>query len=309
MAQLKIQESRRGFGVLLSILSTFSFSCMTIFAALNSPEISVWEQTFFRNLIGLIVAGVVLIKNRRPLFGERRYWPQMLARSAFGFLAVALLFYASRNAMQADVTILNRSSMVTISIVSVLFLHEKLTRAHIPAMIIGLAGAYIAANPRFDSAFLPLLAAFGTSLCDAVCYPLLSYFSGRVNAFSVVMFFCTFSTLASVPMMLPSFVAPAGFDLLCLIMIGVFAALGQILMTLSYHWAPAGELSIYNLVGILFSALLGFLVLHQTPSIRTVIGGALIISASLLLFFYKRSWLKKNAPEPPSAEAGDTGRA
>lgn len=305
MAQLKIQESRRSFGVLLSLLSTFSFSCMTIFTALNSPEISVWEQTFFRNLVGLIVASIVLKKNHQPFFGERRYWPQMLARSAFGFLAVALLFYASRNAMQADVTILNRSSMVMISIVSVLFLHEKLTKVHIPAMLLGLVGAYIAANPRFDSSFLPLLAAFGTSLCDAVCYPLLSYFSGRVNAYSVVMFFCSFSTLASIPMMLPSFVFPTGFDLLCLVMIGVFAALGQILMTLSYHWAPAGELSIYNLIGILFSAVLGFLVLHQVPSARTLIGGALIIFASMLLFFYKKNWLKKH---PQELASPDTGR-
>lgn len=305
MAQLKIQESRRSFGVLLSLLSTFSFSCMTICAALNSAEISVWEQTFFRNLIGLFVAGAVLVKNRQPLFGERKYWPQMLARSAFGFLAVALLFYASRNALQADVTILNRSSMLWISIVSVVFLGEKLTRAHVPAMLIGFVGAYIAANPRFDSAFLPLLAAFGTSLCDAVCYPLLSYFSGRVNAYSVVLFFCTFSTIASVPLMLPSFVAPTGLDLLWLILIGVFAALGQILMTLSYHWAPAGELSIYNLVGILFSAVLGFIVLGQVPSARTFIGGALVIAASMLLFFYKKSWLKKH---PEALGAGGDGR-
>lgn len=156
-----------------------------------------WEQTFFRNLIGIFVASFILIKNHQPLFGERKYWPQMFARSLFGLLAVMLLFYASRNALQADVSIMNRISMFTISIVSVVFLHERLTKMHIPAMLIAFTGAYIAANPRFDSAFLPLLAAFCTSLCDAVCYPLLSYFSGRVNAYSVVMFFCTFSTIVS----------------------------------------------------------------------------------------------------------------
>ena len=189
---------------------------------------------------------------------------------------------------------MNRISMFTISIVSVVFLHERLTKMHIPAMLIAFTGAYIAANPRFDSAFLPLLAAFCTSLCDAVCYPLLSYFSGRVNAYSVVMFFCTFSTIVSGICMIPTFVVPSGPDLFYLIMIGVTAALGQILMTLSYHYAPAGELSIYNLMGILFSALLGFFILHQIPTVRTFIGGGLVILASLLLFFYKKRWLKTN---------------
>ena len=294
MAQLKISETQRTKGVILALLSTLSFSFMMIFAALNSPEISLWEQTFFRNLIGIFVASFILIKNHQPLFGERKYWPQMFARSLFGLLAVMLLFYASRNALQADVSIMNRISMFTISIVSVVFLHERLTKMHIPAMLIAFTGAYIAANPRFDSAFLPLLAAFCTSLCDAVCYPLLSYFSGRVNAYSVVMFFCTFSTIVSGICMIPTFVVPSGPDLFYLIMIGVTAALGQILMTLSYHYAPAGELSIYNLMGILFSALLGFFILHQIPTVRTFIGGGLVVLASLLLFFYKKRWLKTN---------------
>ena len=277
MAQLKISETQRTKGVILALLSTLSFSFMMIFAALNSPEIPLWEQTFFRNLIGIFVASFILIKNHQPLFGERKYWPQMFARSLFGLLAVMLLFYASRNALQADVSIMNRISMFTISIVSVVFLHERLTKMHIPAMLIAFTGAYIAANPRFDSAFLPL-----------------SYFSGRVNAYSVVMFFCTFSTIVSGIFMIPTFVVPSGPDLFYLIMIGVTAALGQILMTLSYHYAPAGELSIYNLMGILFSALLGFFILHQIPTVRTFIGGGLVVLASLLLFFYKKRWLKTN---------------
>lgn len=60
------------------------------------------------------------------------------------------------------------------------------------------------------------------------------------------------------------------------------------------HKAPAGELSIYNLMGILFSALLGFFILHQIPTVRTFIGGGLVVLASLLLFFYKKRWLKTN---------------
>jgi len=81
MAQLKISETQRTKGVILALLSTLSFSFMMIFAALNSPEISLWEQTFFRNLIGIFVASFILIKNHQPLFGERKYWPQMFARS------------------------------------------------------------------------------------------------------------------------------------------------------------------------------------------------------------------------------------
>ena len=267
---------------------------MQLFAALTGEEISVIEQLFFRNLLGLFVVGVFAYRHHIPFYGERKYRFPLLLRSASGFLSVILLFYASRNAVQADVTILSRMSMFTISAVSVLFLHEKLTKIHIPVMILAFSGACIAANPRFDSSFLPLLAAFGTAVLDSICYPTISYLSDKVNSVTVVMFFCTFSTVASIPLMLPVFVLPTGRNLLCLLMIGAFAAIGQITMTLSYRWAPAGELSIYNQISILFSAALGYLFLNQLPSVRTIAGGALVIFASLVLFSCKQRSVPKS---------------
>ena len=275
-------------GILLAIFSTFSFALMQLFTALTHKDISVVEQLFFRNLIGLLVAGAFAYQQRISFYGDRRYRLPLLIRSATGCLSVLLLFYASRNAAQADVAILSRMSMFTISAVSVAFLHEKLTKIHIPVMLVAFLGAFIAANPHFDSSFLPLLAAFGTAILDSICCPTISYLSDKVDSVTVVMFFCTFSTVVSIPLMLPVFVFPTGWNFFCLLMIGIFAAIGQITMTLSYRYAPAGELSVYNQMSIIFSAVLGYLFLNEIPSIRTVIGGTLVIFASFILVSYKR---------------------
>ena len=293
MPRANLQNQNRTKGIALILLSTLSFGFMQIFVAMTNQSISVMEQTFFRNLIGLVVVGAINIRSRISLFGQRRYQPQLMARSGAGFCAIVLLFYAARNASQADVTILNRMGMFTISAVSAIFLGEKLTKIHIPAMVIAFAGAFIAANPSFDSSFLPLLAAFGTALGDTVAYPMLSYFSGRVNPLTVVMHFCTFSTILSIPLMLPTFVIPAGWDLFCLLMIGVFAAVGQITMTFAYRMTPAGELSVYNQMAILFNAVLAYIFLREIPSVRTVVGGTMVIIASLALFFFKQHTLRQ----------------
>ena len=287
MAKTYLDESRHGLGVLLILLSAFSFSCMSLFVA-KSQGIHLFEQTFFRNLIGLLIAGCYCIKNQIPLFGERKYQPQMFARSLFGFLAVVTIFYSSREAKLADMAIVLRTGMFTISIVSVLFLGEKLTRMHIPAMLIAFTGAWIAANPHFDSSVLPLLAAFVSALCDTVCYPMLSYFSGRVNPMSVVMHFCTVSTVLAGFLMIPYFTVPTAAEWFYLIMIGISAALGQITMTYAYKMAAAGELSVYNQSQIVFNAILAFLFLHQAISARTVVGGFLVLFASFLLYLSKR---------------------
>ena len=275
------------------LLSALSFGLMQIFVALNGADIGIMEQTFFRNLIGMIILAPLIRREHATFFGPRRYQPQLFARSTAGFFAILLLFYASRNAAQADVAILNRVEMFTITAVSAAFLGEKLTKMHIPAMVIAFTGAFIAADPSFDSSFLPLLAAFGSALCDTVAYPLLSYFSGRVNPLTVIFHFSAFSTALSFPLMLREFVMPGGWDLLCLIMIGVTAAGGQIAMNFSYRMAPAGELSVYNQAGIPISAALGFLFLGEIPGARTWVGGALVLLASVLLFFYKRAALRR----------------
>ena len=178
--------------------------------------------------------------------------------------------------------------MFTISIVSVLFLGEKITRMHIPAMIIAFAGAWIAANPRFDSSILPLLAAFASALCDTVSYPLLSFFSGRVNPMSVIMHFCSVSTILAGILMIPYFTLSTHFELLYLLMIGICAAVGQITMTYAYKLAAAGELSVYNQIQIIFNALLGLFFLHQMLTLRTVFGGFLVLLASMLLYVSKQ---------------------
>lgn len=159
---------------------------------------------------------------------------------------------------------------------------------HIPALLLAFLGAYIAANPSFDSSLLPTLAAVSNAICCTVAYTLLAYFGGRVHPLTVVMHFCVFSTLASVPLMWSEFVLPTGMDLFYVIMIGVFAAIGQISVTMAYRLAPASEISIYDQTGILFSAVLGYVFLHQVPGVRTIVGGLLVILASVMLYTYNR---------------------
>ena len=300
MAKAHIDSNKHGVGVLLILLSALSFSFMTAFVAM-SRELHLFEQTFFRNLIGLVIAGVFCKRNHVSFYGERKYQPQLFARSLLGLLAVASLFYASRNSLQADVAVVLRTGMFTISLVSVLFLGEKLTKMHIPAMAIAFIGAYIAANPSFDSSFLPLAAAFLSALCDTVCYPLLSFFSGRVHPITVVMHFCTVSTVIAGILMIPHFVMPSPMQMLYLLLIGIFAAAGQLCMTYAYRMAAAGELSVYNQASIIFNAVVGFLLLGEVPPLRTVIGGAMVLAASAALFFSKKKQLHgENTEEKPA---------
>ena len=288
MAEIKIHQDRKK-GVALALLAWVFFGLLQVVVALTPPAVGIMEQTFFRNLPMLIAVMVICRKNGIPMLGgKKEYYPHLLARAVCGFFAIIMSFYANRHAVLADATIVFRLDMFTITAVSAIVLNEKLGKVHILAMVMAFVGAFISANPRFDSSFLPLLAAFGVALCDTVSYPIMSYLAGRVNSLCVLVWFCGFSMVGVMPFLVTDFVVPDLYGLINLLLIGLFAGLGQSALTFSYRYAPAGELSIYSQLGILINAALGYVFLNQVPAGRTVIGGSLVLLASVGLCMYKQ---------------------
>ena len=90
-----------------------------------------------------------------------------------------------------------------------------------------------------------------------------------------------FSTIAAGLLMIPSFVVPTPRDLMMLILIGIFGAGGQIGLTYAYQKAPVAEVSIYDYSGIIFSAILGYVLLDESLSLSTIVGAALITAGGL----------------------------
>ena len=89
--------------------------------------------------------------------------------------------------------------------------------------------------------------------------------------------------------MIPGFKVPSPKILLMLLMIGVFAALGQFFLTYAYQAAPASEVSFYQFSGVVFTALFSFLIFHETLNVRSVVGGVLILAAIFWQFEYHKN--------------------
>lgn len=275
-------------GILLMLLSALLFSSMQIIIHLTGERIPLMEQVFFRNIVSLILCFVIIRRNGLSMFGERKYQPLLFMRSSFGLLGLVSLFYAASRASQADVTILSKLSPFLITLFAFLFLKEKIARIQVPALIIAFGGAVLVANPTFHSKMLPLFLAFLCAIFSSVSYTLLAYFKNKVDAVTVIMHFSTFCTLAALPFFMIDPILPSLRDFLLLLLMGTFGGFGQIALTYAYRMAPASEVSIYNYSGILFSMILGYAILGQTVQPNSLLGGALVILASLLTYRYSR---------------------
>ena len=275
-------------GILLMLLSALLFSAMQIVIHITGERVPLMEQVFFRNIVSLFICFVIIRRHGLSMFGERKYQPLLFMRSIFGLLGLVSLFYAASRAAQADVTILSKLSPFLITLFAFLFLKEKIAKIQVPALIIAFGGAFLVANPAFHSNLFPLFLAFLCAIFSSVSYTLLAYFKDKVDAVTVIMHFSTFCAVISLPFFIMNMTLPSPGDFLLLLLMGTFGGFGQIALTYAYRMAPASEVSIYNYSGILFSMFLGYAILGESVSYTSLLGGALVVAASLLTYRYSR---------------------
>ena len=283
MQQMK---SNRRQATALMLMSTTSFCLMSMVVKLSATTVGTLQQVFFRNLVSLIAVGIVIWKRNLPFLGEKQYQPALFARSFFGFVGVIMLFYATANARQADIAILSRTSPIWTTVFAALILKEKISKVQVPVIALCLAGTVVAMRPSFDSNILPLLLAAATAVSSGLAYTMIAFCKGKVHPLTVIFHFSLFSTVAGFFLMLPTFTMPTFRDVIMLILIGVFAAGGQIGLTFAYQKAPASEVSIYDYVGIVVSMLIGNLVFGEPLAASSILGGVLITSSALWSYWY-----------------------
>ena len=118
--------SKKQKGILFIIISAFCFSLMNMFVKLAGDLPSV-QKSFFRNLVALFVAAVMLRKSRLPFRWKKGNLGLLIVRAGFGTLGILCNFYAIGQLNLADASMLNKLSPFFVILFSFLFLKEKVT--------------------------------------------------------------------------------------------------------------------------------------------------------------------------------------
>ncbi|MGF7059179.1 DMT family transporter [Brassicibacter mesophilus] len=277
----------RSKGILLIISASLFFALMS--ATVKSLHgISVVEKMFFRNAVGLIVASLVIIKKKQSFIGNNK--GSLFLRSFFGLLGVACNYYAISKLPLAEAEILNKMSPFFVIILSAIFLSEKIRKNQFVTIILAFAGALLVIKPGFNFSLIPALIGLTSAFFAGSAYTTIRHLRHTDSPDVIVFYFTLFSTLVTVPIMLASnFTIPSAIQLISLIGIGVFATTAQFLLTYAYRYAPAGELSIYTYVNIVFSIIIGFIIWNEVPDLLSFLGGTLIIIAGYINYRFRVS--------------------
>ncbi len=275
-------------GILLIITSALCFAGMNFFIRL-SGDLPTMQKSFFRNLIALLVAALMILregKGFRP--ADRKNLPLLLGRALFGTVGILANFYAVDHLLLSDASMLNKMSPFFAVLASIFILKEKLSPVQGVALIGAFTGALFIIKPTFSNLDLvPALIGFAGGLCAGIAYTLVRLLGQRGERSSfIVFFFSTFSCLVVLPQALFHYVPMTMQQALCLLAGGLCAAGGQFSITGAYKHAPAREISVYDYSQVIFSAILGFFVFGDVPDGFSILGYCIICGMAILNFLH-----------------------
>ena len=273
--------------VLLMILSALSFSVMQIVVKISSANIPLMEQVFSRNFITLLISLTVMIKNKERIFPHKNNIIAIILRAIFGYLGVVTFFYATNNMLLADASVLQRTSPFWATLFAFIISKEKVLKIQWFALIIAIIGSIFIIKPQMNSNLTTSLIALSAARFAGIAQATIGFLKGKESNSLIIFYFSLISCLLSL-IYFKSFVVPNLYDLIALILIGIFAGLGQFFLTVSYKKAPVSTVSIFNYSGVIFSYLFSVFILNEILDAYSIFGTILTVLAALMVYFYRK---------------------
>ena len=281
---MNIQLSSRKKGILLLILSSFSFAFMNVFVRMSGSLPSA-EKSFFRNLIALLVAWIMISRSNESLTYEKKDLKNLIMRSVCGTVGILCNYYAVDHMLLADATAIQKLVPFITIISSAVLLKEKAKPWQLLLVLAAFMASLLVVKPGYSPDLFPAMIQFLGALGAGIAYTYVRILGLQgVAKPKIIFFFSAFSCIAMIPLMFGRFIMPSLIQLLCLLCAGLCASAGQFAITYAYGYAPASQISIYDYSQIIFSALFGYVFFQQQADIYSWMGYALLVGIAVVNF-------------------------
>ncbi|KAF8057617.1 drug/metabolite transporter superfamily [Lyophyllum atratum] len=300
-------------GLLLVTASQAFFSLMNVFVKkLNSidPPVSTFELIAVRMIITYVfsMAYMIYAKVPDPFLGPKGVRLLLVFRGFPGtFFGLLGIYYSLQYLSLSDATVLTFLAPLCTGICGAIFLKERYTAREAFASIFSLFGVVLIARPAFlfgDVNTIHTLStdpnsetvtseqrliAVGVSLIGVLgatgAYTSITAIGKRAHPLHAMTSFSSQCVIVAVIAMIiqkTPIVVPTEVEWLALlILIGVFGFIAQVLLTMGLQRETAGRASTAVYTQVVFAAVLERIFFQTTPSILSVIGTVIIITAAL----------------------------
>jgi drug/metabolite transporter (DMT)-like permease len=262
-----------------------------------SENYPVGEVLFFRGFCGMIPIFFLIPTKRYFNFYKTNRPFLHFKRCVSGLVAIVAIFIALRNLPLATVVSISFAAPIFTTIMSILFLSEKVGLYRWLAVLVGFIGVLIISEPGFSSLnfyyIYPIIFCLGLSYVAIAIKQLSStepvWLIGLYFSFSIMIM--SFFTLSQ------GWIIPNLKDLFLLCMVGILGGLANLWLTQSYKFADVSLVTPLKYLALLFAIFFGYMFWDEIPTTKTLLGAALVIISSIIIF-RREIYLKKPVSIP-----------
>jgi drug/metabolite transporter (DMT)-like permease len=220
-----------------------------------------------------------------------------IVRVALSTLEVAMFFWAVSYLPLADTVTFYLAGPIYVTALSVVLLREQVGWRRWMAVIVGFAGVMLALRPSAASFTLPALIALTGSIFFAVS--MIATRMLRETSNTVLVAGQIGATLLFGALTAPfAWVMPSARDFALLSLFGVLSIMALACVNLSLKLAAASVVVPYQYTLIVWAIVLGYVVFGDVPDPLTLLGGAVIITAGLYIFWREQVQGRRDATPP-----------
>jgi drug/metabolite transporter (DMT)-like permease len=288
--------SKNQLGFLYMFVSICAFSVMDLIVKW-SENYPVGEVLFFRGFCGMIPIFFLIPTERYFNFYKTNRPFLHFKRCMSGLVAIVAIFIALRKLPLATVVSITFAAPIFTTIMSILFLSEKVGLYRWLAVLVGFIGILIISEPGFSSLNLyyiyPIIFCLGLSYVAIAIKQLSStepvWLIGLYFSFSIMIM--SFFTLPQ------GWIMPNLKDLFLLCMVGILGGLANLWLTQSYKFAEVSLVTPLKYLALIFAIFFGYMFWDEMPTTKTLLGAALVIISSIIIF-RREIYLKKPVSIP-----------
>ena len=288
--------SKNQLGFLYMFLSVCAFSLMDIVVKW-SDGYPLGQVLFFRGFVGALVYFLIIPKNRIKNFYVTKRAGLHFLRCFFGLIALLSIFTALRNLPLATVVSISFAAPIFTTIFSIFFLSEKVGLYRWIAIFIGFFGVIIIAEPGLDD--LNIFYVYPIIFCLGMAYVAITIrqLSKTEPVWLISLYFSIAITIASLTTIPNGWLLPSFRDLIALSFLGIFGGVANLWLSQSYKFSEVSLVTPLKYLTLVFAIIFGFFIWDEVPTFKTLIGAALVILSSIIIF-RREIMLKKQVSVP-----------
>ena len=219
------------------------------------------------------------------------------ARGILIATTTVLIFAAVKLMPIADAIAIFFVEPLIVTLLSAIFLGERIGWRRILAAIVGFAGALIVVRPSYDLFGLTAILPLGAALCFAIYIvltrrlvqtqdPVVMQFNSGLTGLVFMSLALLIGHALEIPVFTPVWPTPWEWSLLALC--GVIATVGHFMITLAFRHVEAGVLAPFQYLEIVGATGYGLWLFGDFPDSVTWSGIAIIVGSGLYIFHRER---------------------